>query len=331
MTRLILTFDDSAAGALLDLADCVIPVGRRFTSGKLPSPGELDLLLSRRSARGEGAPECWVDHLPARLEDVKRDGPALAEFCERFEAIELWVDAAPNAQLQLIWLLDHIRHHAKVASRLSLIQTDTAIGDILPNELTDWRQRAVPVGNGHFKIASAAWAAWQSATPQAWFGLLTNDTSALPGLHAAVVSLLEELPALRTGLGVTALRLLELISAGHVHPWDLFPGHEKPNTRRVLGYWEIGELLDGLTHGPAPAVTGLDERPFDPAMHHDSKRHQRYARSTLALTDLGKAILAGTDDFSRHNPVHRWWGGTELSNDRLWRWDAQNRALIASS
>jgi hypothetical protein len=49
----------------------------------------------------------------------------------------------------------------------------------------------------------------------------------------------------------------------------------------------------------------------------------------LILTHLGKAILAQTDDFSRHNPVHRWWGGTELSNDRLWRWDPVARALAA--
>jgi hypothetical protein len=30
-----------------------------------------------------------------------------------------------------------------------------------------------------------------------------------------------------------------------------------------------------------------------------------------------------------HNPIHRWWGGTELTNDRLWRWDAENGVLIA--
>ena len=34
-----------------------------------------------------------------------------------------------------------------------------------------------------------------------------------------------------------------------------------------------------------------------------------------------EAILAGTEDFSHHNPIDRWWGGTRLTNDRLWRWD----------
>lgn len=328
MTRLILTFDDSAAGALLDLADGVIPFTRRFTSGKLPPPDDLERWLSRRSSPGESASARWVDDVPGRLDAVTQEGPALAEFCGRFDAIELWVDPEPNAQLQLIWLLDHFRRHPDVASRLSVVRTDTAIADIPPAEQAGWRARAVPVGDGLIEIAGVAWAAWRSPTPEACFGLLARDVGALPGLHAALVPLLEELPGHRTGLGATALRLLELVSAGHVHPYDLFPGHGKPNVRRVLDYWEVGQLLDDLAHGPAPVVTGLDERPFDSAMHRDRDRHRRYAQSTLALTELGKAILAGTGDFSRHNPVHRWWGGTELRHDRLWRWDAQNRTLI---
>jgi hypothetical protein len=39
------------------------------------------------------------------------------------------------------------------------------------------------------------------------------------------------------------------------------------------------------------------------------------------VTEFGKAILAHREDFSRHNLIHRWWGGTELTSDRLWRWD----------
>jgi hypothetical protein len=48
-----------------------------------------------------------------------------------------------------------------------------------------------------------------------------------------------------------------------------------------------------------------------------------------SLTALGKAVLARTDDFSRHNPISRWWGGTKLTNDSLWRWDSANRKLVA--
>jgi hypothetical protein len=132
-----------------------------------------------------------------------------------------------------------------------------------------------------------------------------------------------------TGLGATEMRMLELVSAANVSPFDVFPGYRKNNTRRVFEYWETGSLLDGLAYGPAPAVSGLDEGPFTEDLHDDADRHARYKQSKLSLTPLGKAVLAQSEDFSRHNPIHRWWGGTELTNDRLWRWDPERRTLIA--
>jgi hypothetical protein len=40
----------------------------------------------------------------------------------------------------------------------------------------------------------------------------------------------------------------------------------------------------------------------------------------LSLTDFGHELVAQKADFSRYNPIHRWWGGTELTSDRLWRY-----------
>jgi hypothetical protein len=75
-------------------------------------------------------------------------------------------------------------------------------------------------------------------------------------------------------------------------------------------------------------VSGLGEAPFVEEMHSDRLRHDRYAKSRLKLTALGEAILAWKEDFSRHNPIQRWWGGTELTNERLWRWDPKYRTLV---
>jgi hypothetical protein len=332
MTRLILTFDDSAAGRLkgAGLADCVIPVGLRFVWGRLQSPSDLDALLSSRASIQGASGSHWLDNLAGkRFDEARSHGLGLVEFCQRFDAIELWVDPDPNSQLQLVWLLDYLRPHADVASKLSLVQTDASIGDQLREDLPRWRLVAAPIRKDHLDTASLAWTAWCAPTPEAWFDLLARDLSALPQLRSNVVSLLEELPMRGSGLGATEVRMLELISAGDAHPFDVFPGHEKSNKRRVFGYWEVGSLLDGLTRCPAPAVSGLDEGPFTLEMHNDVARHQRYKQSRLSLTQFGESILAGSGDFSRHNPIHRWWGGTELTNDHLWRWDPANRALIA--
>jgi len=121
--------------------------------------------------------------------------------------------------------------------------------------------------------------------------------------------------------------MLELISEGNLSPPDLHD--EERNTRRVFDFWDIGLMLDGIARCPEPAVSGLDGGSFTIEMYQDRERRERHEHSKLFLTPLGEAILAGKDDFSRHNPIHRWWGGTKLTNDRLWRWDPDKRALVA--
>jgi hypothetical protein len=332
MTRLILTTDDSGAGSLraAGIADIVLPFGIRFVWGRLPSDTKLATFLEARSTKHGSPGSHWLDFVrPRHLEEIEGEDLGLIDLCERCETIELWVDPDPNAQLTLIWLLDYLQHHPKIALKLKLVQADVRIGDHPPEEVATWRLPAANILNHHLETASAAWQAYRASTPQDWFCLLGKDLSALPQLRPTVLELLEELPRDTTGLGATEMRMLELISAANGGPFDVFPGHMKRNTRRVFGYWEVGALLDGLAHCPAPAVSGLDEGPFTLEMHEDPDRHERYKRSELKLTALGEAVLAGTADFSRHNPVRRWWGGTELTNDRLWRWDPAKRALVA--
>jgi hypothetical protein len=332
MKRLILTSTDSGAGGLVEakLADCVIPVAPRFVWGRLPSQSELETCLSSRWSTPAASGLHWLDFTGKRLEKVRTEGPGLIEFCGRFEAVGLWVDPDPNAQLTLIWLLDYLRHHAPTSLKLTLVQTDVHIGSCEPEELAISNPRAVKILNDHLEAAGMAWHAWRQPTPQDWFDLLGKDLSVLPRLQPSVLELLEELPMEGTGLCTTEMLMLEVISAGGAGPFDVFPGHHKRlNNRHAFGYWEIGTLLDRLAHCQEPAVSGLEEGPFTLEMHDDRDRYERYRRSSLELTALGEAILARSEDFSRHNSIHRWWGGTELTNARLWRWDPANRVLIA--
>jgi hypothetical protein len=332
MTRLILTTDDSGAGSLraAGIADIVLAFGTRFVWGPPPTDAELASFLGPRSTKRSSLGSHWLEFIrPQHLEAMEGEDLELIELCARCETIEFWVDPDPNAQLTLIWLLDYLQHHAKIALKLKLVQADVRIGNHPPEEVARWRLPAVKILNDHLETASAAWRAYRASTPQDWFNLLDKNLGVLPQLRQTVLELLEELPLDATGLGATEMRMLELISAGNAGPFDVFPGHGKPNTRHVFGYWEVGALLDGLAHCPAPALSGLNEGPFTLEMHEDRNRHERYKRSELKLTALGEAIVAHKEDFSRHNPIHRWWGGTELTNDRLWRWDPANRALIA--
>lgn len=96
---------------------------------------------------------------------MRIDGLGLIEFCARFGMVELWADAEPNAQLQLIWLLDYLRPHANVVARLSLVQTDTRIGSL------GWRNGAErdPSRSTTIILKSRALRgrAWRAPTPAA--------------------------------------------------------------------------------------------------------------------------------------------------------------------
>ncbi|MCP4617164.1 MAG: hypothetical protein GY844_12120 [Bradyrhizobium sp.] len=247
---------------------------------------------------------------------------SLAEFCQYYETVELWFDLLPRAQLKLIWLLDYFSSYPEAAPRLKLRLVDREMRAI--HELGTWRPTAVDVSGREFETASAAWQAYRSATPEACFDLLRRDLSALPLLAPALRNLLAELPSASTGLGATEMRMLEMIRRGYSRTVDVFYRSDDRQTH-IFNEIELGCLLEGLAFSPRPAITGLDEELRTMRKDNFRGRDRAYKRSRLSLTDFGKAIVAHREDFSRHNPIDRWWGGTHLTNDNLWRW---NPALV---
>jgi hypothetical protein len=319
MKRLILT---SLAGSGLqqsDFADLVIPFSFRLVAGPLPL-GELATYVATRSDK-HGPGTHWSDYTGRRPLDAKVGKDAgLIEFCQQCETIELWFDPDPNDQLLLVWLLDYLRPYPEIVARLSMRLIDYDLIGASPEELKRWKRPSVRVKKDELETASAMWQAYQATTPQACFALLGRDLSALPLLRPALAELLEELPSRATGLGATEMRVLELIAAGWMGTNALFYLRDL-RRRRVFRDWEIGALLQGLAHGPRPAVAGLDDALRTIEMENYRSRDEAYRRSRLSLTEFGKAIVAHSEDFSRDNPIDRWWGGTRLTNDRLWRWD----------
>ena len=90
-------------------------------------------MLAARSAEYDSPGSHWLDFIRRlHLGEIGGQDLGLIELCERCETIELWIDPDPNSQLTLIWLLDYLRHHAEIVSKLTLVQADVAIGDRLP-------------------------------------------------------------------------------------------------------------------------------------------------------------------------------------------------------
>lgn len=94
-----------------------------FAWGKLPSLAKLAAHLGPRTPdHGPRQGDHWSDFASRwNLSKAKyfRD-LSLAEFCQQYESVELWFDTRPEAQLQLIWLLDYFSSYPKILARLKL-------------------------------------------------------------------------------------------------------------------------------------------------------------------------------------------------------------------
>lgn len=326
MKRLILTSRSGTEFIRSDLVDFTVIFFFRFVDGPLPSPSELATYVAAQSEKTDPRSHWPIFSFagdPHRGKAPKSLG--LVEFCQSFETVELWFDPDPNDQLQLVWLLDFFSSHPEITARLKLRLVSFDLLGATSEELGRSKVPTVDVTDHEFSIARATWQAYRSTTPEAFFDGVSKDLSALPLLRPALLDLLEELPSGVTGLGATEMRVLELIANGYANTNPLFYLRGLLR-RRVFDSDEIGRLLQGLAHGRTPAVAGLDDELRTIEKDNHALLGEAYRRSRLSLTEFGKAIVAYKEDFSRHNPIDRWWGGTRLTNDNLWRW---NPALIA--
>ena len=321
MKRLILTSSSGSELARSGLAELVISSSFHFEWGPLPSPEKLAAYFGARSAN-LGPGDHWSDwgiRWPKGIKD--RKDLSLADFCEQYDVVELWFDPAPRDQLQLVCLLDQLSSCSSLVPklRLRLVSSEltTAHGEDLA--ASEPHIHVVPVRTQEFETARLAWSAYRAMTPEACVDLLHQDLSALLMLRPALLDLLAELPSPSTGTGATEMRFLELLARGFANTNALF--HLRPQRRTyVFGEFELGSLLEGLALGPRPVVAGLGDELRTIDRENLRARHEVYLRSRLSLTEFGRAVLAHQEDFSRHNPIDRWWGGTHLTNDRLWRY-----------
>lgn len=223
----------------------------------------------------------------------------------------------------LVWLLDLLRPYKEITTKLSLVHTDDAVWKYHPDAVTKWKLPVFKVTDSHLTMAGRAWRAWCAPTPEPCFDLLTTDLTMLPRLRSGLITMFEELPDVETGLGENQMGLLGWIEDEGTELKEVFRATE---WREVYDEHEADEMLHALGHCKTPAFVELGDGP--PPLGQEDQPNQD-GGGRLVLTDLGRAIMAGEEDFSRHNPIHRWWGGTELTNERLWRWDRRRRALVA--
>lgn len=285
------------------------PVPRTTTLGELTSirakylagaGGDVDLVRSLLEARDRG-----LAHSAA------------------FKRVVLWFEHDLYDQLQLLQILDWFSRNPREAESLRLVQAGDFLGNQTPESILAFQSLEQDVTPEQLSVACEAWDAFRAPTPEAWARLLMREVSALPFLGPAVLRMLEELPG-PDGLSRTERQMLRSLADGGVNPPELFAASQGLEEAVFMGDWSFWRLLDGLALSQRPLINGLQGAPFRP---DDAEARARYLLSRLALTSLGEDVIAGRADRAEHNPIDRWWGGTHLTNEELWRYAAEIQTL----
>lgn len=339
--RLFLANDDSAGGALKNRFRASSrrakgPSGRdriveiidvRLVRDPVPDTDDYESFFAqRRALRADDPNQCgsWYSEPPAPWSN---DFAGIAAGWRDLDRAEFWVDPDPNGQLTLLMFLHWIATQGFNTTKLHLVHGERNWGEIDMMDRWFVPPQGNPVGPDLLRLAQMAWSAFRALTPERWLSLLEEDLAPLPYLRRTVMMVLEELPDIDSGLAASEKQILSAIASGHLTPaavHKLLARHEP----RTLNYWEIGRLLDFFSQQPEPAILGLEGGPFDMAGQTDDSRRNRYFDSRLSLSEFGQALLEGRADLTKLGRISRWWGGTHLTNENCWRWDAGRRAVI---
>jgi len=260
-------------------------------------------------------------------QDLERADAALDNISNHAEII-LWFEHDLFCQINLAYLLDRFSRQNIGQSRLSLICIGEfpgkpdfrGLGELTAEEMASLFDTRHEVTAAEMNLAQKAWAAFCAPDPSVIEQLLTEDTSAMPFLRGALTQHLARFPSVKNGLGQAENKLLELISGGRTKFLQLCLAFFKAAPAYGLGDTQIWCDLNRMAEASHPL---LQIEGFDDSAPASSRIH-----ASFQLTETGKQVLAGQEDFVQANGIDLWLGGVHLREDNLWRWDAQQQRLI---
>jgi hypothetical protein len=264
------------------------------------------------------AEQGWASPADARHTLAEWDR-GIERFREFDEAV-IWCEHDLFDQLLLARHLAWFADRERGATALSLICIGAypgrpafkGLGELEPAELAALLPGRRPVSRPQLELGRRAWAAFTSPDPRAIERLVAEeDTTPLPFLAGALRRHLEEFPSVRNGLSRTEQQILELVAGGTARLSKLFPAvHERESAFYIADASFLGRLR--RLAGGAHALLRRDD-------------------GAVAITDAGRLVLEGRDDWVRLNGIDVWLGGVHLAGrEAAWRWDAAIGALRRS-
>ena len=321
MTTLIITNGDSAADLLgkAGLGDKILPWRDILHEGPIPDADDDLFAMIRAKYLADGSDQNEREI----LKDFK-DRIARFKSLDEYDRIELWFEHDLYDQLQILQILDMLQRFGRTES-VFIVQAPTYLGMQTPDTIGRFEELGLPVLERMFAFAQKAWNAYVSGGPQAIDLLRREPIPGFPFMGLALLRALQELPG-PNGLSRSEQQILYQLDRGVDRPGRLFAQVQNMEEAIFLGDLSFFRILSGLQFCNRPALSGLPQE-FKARILSDTAQRKEFITSPLHITEFGKAVLAGREDFLSENGLHRWWGGVELTTADHWRWEDEGELL----
>jgi RNA polymerase sigma factor (sigma-70 family) len=291
--------------------------------GPVPGGGTDEEVLEARRRFHAGA--------AAALDPVNdmRRWRSVIEAHDAYDELVLWYEHDLFDQLNLIQLLSWVRSRLPSDKRVSLVSINAfpghaefkGLGELSPDELASLFDTRRAITEAEYAVADKAWQAFRAPTPEPLDALRRAATTPLPYLAPALDRLLQEYPAVADGLSRSERRLLSLAADGAVALRAVFPRMHGGEEVYYITDSSLAELATTLSRTSPPLLTIADN---DAAAEWALNR-------TVAVTDAGREVLAGTRDRVACG-IDRWLGGVHLhGRGDVWRYDHVRRRIVRST
>jgi len=283
-----------------------------------------------RQARAQFLSGCGWGSRRTLLASLERRDRRLIDALRDGVHVVLWFEHDLHDQLQLLDTLA-LAHETGGSPDMIVVGSFpgrpgfAGLGELTADELeTLWPARR-PASDDVLEEAATAWAAFREPEPSALAELAAHDSPALPFLGPALRRLLEELPASTDGLSGTERRALEAVAGGARTPASAFLAAQRLEEAPFLGDTWFYRTLATLGGGAVRLVETQEGGPLPPPPPLGDA--QRFLGTPLRLTVEGERVLGGDADRLELLGVDRWIGGTHVTTEAPWRWDAGRAAL----
>ncbi|MBV8516434.1 MAG: hypothetical protein JO197_03430 [Acidobacteria bacterium] len=253
-----------------------------------------------------------IDLLRVRTELLEQE-QVLDAAAGKGEEIVLWFEHDLFCLVHLVYLLNRLR-----GARLSLVWCPEPLAHNEPRELHllfDSRAAVTPMMS---KLAADVWRAYTSADPLALNAFLERDMPDFPFLRDGLTLHASRFPSTANGLGEIERRALTLLTTGAIDFATLFPQIDPAPPRFGFGDGEVLRQLRAIAWCAVPLVTIVESADAQPP------------KALLTITPAGENVVRGAVDALAVNDPDVWFGGTHLTKENLWRWDANARRIVAS-